>query len=236
MNCVILQPSYIPWRGYFDQIQKADVFIFYDDAQYDKHGWRNRNRIKTPHGVRWLTIPVTAKGNVVQSRRIMDIEICHDTAWNRRHLDVLKQAYERAPYFGLYIELLERMYFEPPALLADFTIQSTIQLARQLGITRTKFIRASELQANGTRTDRLVDLLSKVGATHYISGPSAREYLEEDKLRQAGVTLEYMIYNYDPYEQLYPPYEPKVSILDFLFMQGPSACSGIWRQCDELKP
>lgn len=230
MNCVILQPSYIPWRGYFHQIQKADLFIFYDDVQYDKHGWRNRNRIKTPQGPKWLTIPVIAKGNVAEGRLIKDIEIYRDTGWNQTHGDVLKQAYKKAPHFPRYAELLERMYSDPPTLLADFTIQSTILLARELGITHTEFLRASELEAQGTRTDRLVDLLTKVGATHYISGPSARDYLEEDTLRRAGITLEYMVYDYPEYEQLYPPYEPAVSILDLLCMQGTNAGAHIWSQ------
>src|SRR5580692_4657424 len=99
MTCVILQPSYIPWRGYFHQIQKADLFVFYDDAQYDKHGWRNRNRIKTPQGPQWLTIPVNKKGNVEHQRAIQEIEICWEQPWNKRHHLTLQHAYKHAPFF-----------------------------------------------------------------------------------------------------------------------------------------
>jgi WbqC-like protein family len=223
MNCVILQPSYIPWRGYFDQIRHADVFVFYDDVQYDKHGWRNRNRVKTANGGQWLTIPVAKKGNVAMHLLINEMRICWDTPWNAKHWASIQQSYRKTPYFKRYVPLLEKLYASRPEFLADFTITSTIALANELGITNTRFLRSSELSVAGTKTDRLVGILQAVGADHYISGPSARDYLEEEKLTAAGVTLEYAEYNYPPYEQLYPPYDPNVSILDLLFMTGPDA-------------
>jgi hypothetical protein len=228
MNCVILQPSYIPWRGYFDQIRRADVFVFYDDVQYDKHGWRNRNRIKTANGPQWLTIPVSKKGNVTQHLSINDMHICWDTPWNGKHWTAITQSYRKAPYFERYAPALERMYTSRPEMLADFTIELTIGLARELGIAKTCFLRSSELAVPGDKTDRLVGILQKLGATHYISGPSARDYLEEDKLAAAGITLEYMVYDYPEYQQLYPPFDPQVSILDLLFVAGPAAHKHIW--------
>src|ERR1700730_7775673 len=107
MKCVILQPSYIPWTGFFHQIQKADVFVFYDDVQYDKHGWRNRNRIKTPQGPQWLTIPVKKKGNVEKKRRILDIEIDWQRPWNKKHHLSIRQAYQRAPFYAHWEPFLE---------------------------------------------------------------------------------------------------------------------------------
>jgi hypothetical protein len=228
MNCVILQPSYIPWRGYFDQIRRADVFVFYDDVQYDKHGWRNRNRIKTANGTQWLTIPVSKKGNVAQHLLINDMHICWDTSWNEKHWAAITQSYRKAPHFQRYAPALERLYTSRPELLADFTIELTIALARELGITKTCFLRSSELAVPGNKTDRLVGILQKLGTTHYISGPSARDYLEEDKLASAGITLEYMSYHYPEYQQLYPPFDPQVSILDLLFVAGPEAHKYIW--------
>src|SRR6476619_5471596 len=100
MKCVINQPNYLPWRGYFHQIQKADCFVFYDDVQYDKHGWRNRNRIKTPKGPQWLTIPARARGNGEHRRTIQEIEIDWQRPWNRSHLDSLRQAYQGAPFYA----------------------------------------------------------------------------------------------------------------------------------------
>jgi len=229
MNCVILQPSYIPWRGYFDQIRRADVFVFYDDVQYDKHGWRNRNRVKTANGPQWLTIPVAKKGNVAEHLLIKDIPICWDTPWNAKHWATISQTYRKAPYFKGYAPALEQFYGMRPEFLADFTIEFTIALARELGIINTCFRRSSELDVPGSKTDRLVGILQKLRADHYISGPSARDYLEEEKLTSAGITLEYMAYDYPEYPQLYPPYDPQVSVLDLLFMAGPEAHKYIWR-------
>jgi hypothetical protein len=228
VNVVILQPSYIPWRGYFHQIQKADLFIFYDDVQYDKHGWRNRNRIKTPAGPKWLTIPVASKGNVTEHRDIRDIQINWDQPWAASHWGSLQQSYRHAPHFADYAPMVEDWYRQRPTLLADFTIATTIALARALGIAHTRFLRSSELNVTGTKTERLIQLLTRVGATHYISGPSAKDYLEEDRFAAAGITLEYMVYQYPEYPQLYPPYDPQVSVLDLLFMTGVEAGAYIW--------
>ncbi len=227
MKCAVIQPSYIPWRGYFHQIQKADVFVFYDDVQYDKHGWRNRNRVKTANGSTWLTIPVVSKGNVVNKTRIADIEIAWDTHWNVKHWATIKQSYGKAPHFARYGELLERFLNSHPNRLSEFTIELTISLARELGIA-AEFRRSSELALDGERMDRLMALLTAVGATHYISGPSARAYMDEARLNSAGIELEYMVYDYPEYEQLHPPYDPQVSILDLLFMKGPEAPRFIW--------
>jgi len=224
LKCVILQPSYIPWRGYFDQIQKADVFVFYDDVQYDKHGWRNRNRIKTAQGTNWLTVPVLSAGVVSGNVPINRVRINWARPWNERHLATLRQTYAKAPYFSRYEPLLTEFYQSKVELLADFTIETTIALARELGITATRFVRSSELEdISGTKTDRLLSILRGLGATHYISGPSAGEYLDDEKLAAAGITLEYMTYDYPPYPQLYPPYDGQVSILDLLFMTGDKA-------------
>jgi hypothetical protein len=223
VNVVILQPSYIPWRGYFDQIRRADLFIFYDDVQYDKHGWRNRNQIKTPQGKQWLTIPVHSKG-VTQGIVIKDVRIDWSKPWTKNHLKTLTFAYKKSPYFKDYLPLLESFYGRCDEYLADFTIETTIRLSRELDIASTRFLRSSELSdIDGARTDRLIQILKKVGANHYISGPSAREYIEPEKFEEAGITLEYMEYNYPEYPQLYPPFDPYVTILDFLFMTGKNA-------------
>ena len=221
-NCVILQPSYIPWRGYFHQIAKADVFVFYDDVKYDKHGWRNRNRIKTPSGTQWLTIPVFSKGVEKNKTPINQIEINWNQKWNRKHWSALKLAYAKAPYFKEFAPLISAFYESKPTLLADFTIDTTIQLARAMGITNTDFVRSSELSGiDGQKTERLIQILSQLEVTHYISGPSAKDYINPDKFTQAGISLEYMEYDYPEYEQLYPPFDPQVSVLDLLFMCGP---------------
>jgi hypothetical protein len=228
MNCVILQPSYIPWRGYFHQIQKADLFIFYDDVQYDKHGWRNRNRIKTRQGGQWLTIPVHTKGVVVENIGINEIEIAWEQAWAERHLRAIQQSYSKAPYYKEHEAWLEEVFSRRPECLADFTIPLTIEIARKLGIQHTRFMRSSELTVTGQKTDRLIEILTQVGTTHYISGPSAKSYIEDEKFEKAGITLEYMEYNYSEYPQLYPPFDPYSTILDLMFMTGPEAAKYIY--------
>ncbi len=224
MNVVILQPSYIPWRGYFDQIQRADLFVFYDDVQYDKRGWRNRNQIKTPRGKQWLTIPVHSRGAQTRNIPIDQIRIAWDEPWNETHFKAIFHSYCKAPYFDRYQPLLETFYGRHDEFLADFTIDFTVALTRELGNAKTRFVRSSELAGiDGQKTDRLIQILQAVGATHYISGPSASDYIEAEKFEAAGITFEYMEYNYPEYSQLYPPFDSNVSILDLLFMKGPEA-------------
>ncbi len=236
MNVVILQPSYIPWRGYFDQIRRADLFVFYDDVQYDKRGWRNRNQIKTAQGKQWLTIPVHSRG-VREGIPICDVKIDWEQPWAKNHLKSLTFAYARASYFRAYLPWLESVYSQRYELLADFTIWLTIEIARKMGITHTRFMRSSEMQGiDGHKTDRLIQILQRVGAQHYISGPSARGYIEQEKFEAAGIGLEYMEYNYPDYPQLYPPYDPYVTVLDLLFMVGPDALSYIANPEEKHQP
>ena len=221
MNVVILQPSYIPWRGYFDQIRRADLFIFYDDVQYDKHGWRNRNQIKTAQGKQWITIPVHSKG-VTEGIPIKEERIDWSKLWPKKHAS--------------YQPWLASVYEREDEFLADFTIDTTIELAKMLGISNTKFIRSSEIPGiDGQKTERLIQILQRVGAQHYFSGPSAQDYIELEKFDEAGISVEFMGYNYPEYPQLHPPYDPFVSILDLLFMVGEDSLSYITKQEKETQ-
>jgi hypothetical protein len=231
---VIIQPSYIPWRGYFDLVHRADVFVFYDDVQYDRRGWRNRNRIKTQAGSKWLTIPVLQHGDVPSRDELLltDARIDWDQDWPRKHLAALHHAYHKAPFYDRYADLLGRIYALRHERLIDFTIEVTQLLAAELGITGTEFVRSSDLAVTGSRTERLVRILQQVSANHYISGPSARDYIEDAVFADAGIGLEYIGYDYPEYAQLHPPYDPAVSVLDLLFMTGPEAAEYIWgTQC-----
>ncbi len=223
MNVTILQPSYIPWRGYFHQILKSDMFIFYDDVQYDKRGWRNRNQIKTPQGKKWLTIPVKAHGAQTESIPINEIKIAWGEHWNESHHKTLHFAYNQAPYFSDFQHLIKPLLARHDEFLADLTIDLTMEISECLGNNKTKFLRSSSLPSQGIKSDRLLSLLTQVGATHYISGPSAKDYLELEKFEAAGITVEFMTYDYPEYPQLYPPFDGNVSILDLLFMVGPKA-------------
>jgi len=231
VKCVVLQPSYIPWRGYFHQIYKADLFIFYDDVQYDRHGWRNRNRIKTAAGAKWLTIPLQSTGGRIKETSICEMRMASETAWARKHFETIRHNYAKAPYFTRYRPMLDRWYTNPPVSLAEFTIDTTVELARELGIAGTKFLRSSSLASEGAKTDRLLAILKSVGATHYISGPAAKAYLDVEALQVTGISVEWMSYDYPEYAQLYPPFDPQLSALDVLLNTGPEACRYIWGSC-----
>lgn len=220
---VVLQPSYVPWRGYFDLIRRADVFVFYDDVQYDKNGWRNRNRIKTASGVQWLTIPVLGKGTLTSKARICDIETDPRVDWKHKHLEQLRHAYRKAPHFEEVYSFVGDLFSRTPAdRLSNFTIGTTIAIARLLGLT-TQFCTSSDLGVSGAKNERLLQTLATVGATSYISGPAAKAYIDDAAFERAGIDLSYIDYTYASYEQLHPPYDPAVSILDLLFMKGGDA-------------
>ena len=219
----IVQSSYIPWKGYFDIINSVDEFILYDDVQYTKRDWRNRNRIKTASGLRWLTIPVQVKGRYLQ--RIDETEVS-DPGWARSHWSALVQSYSAAPFFASYRAQFEELYLARDAVRLSLINRRFIEAACQvLGIT-TRLRWSTDYPAHGTKTERLVSLCTAAGATTYVSGPSARAYIEEEQFRRAGVELSYVDYSgYPEYSQLYPPFEHAVTILDLIFSAGESAPS-----------
>ncbi len=204
-------------------MRKADVFVFYDCVQYDDRGWRNRNKVKAPQGTLWLTVPVNSKGCQTLKTPIADIPILWDAPWSEKHLKTLQLCYSKAPFFREYAELLDAIYTRHDERLVDFTCTSTELIARALGIGHTEFVRSSNLPAKGAKSDRLLSILYHLGATHYISGPSARSYLDLDKFADAGINVEFMEYAYQSYPQLYGAFEPQVTVLDLLFNTGAAA-------------
>lgn len=228
MKCVILQPSYIPWRGYFHQIKEADTFVFYDDVAFDRRGWRNRNRIRGPNGTFWLTVPIHSKNLRSKGLKINQVEIDWSQNWCQKHLRSLTTSYRRAPCFEQYRELLELMYGRRDKLLVDFTIDFTIAIAQELGVVDTKFMRSSSISVTGGRSGRLLEIVNRLGANHYITGPSAQSYLDEDLFLEAGVEVEYFQYDYPEYPQPFGGFDPHVSALDLLFMTGSEAPRYIW--------
>ena len=218
----IVQSSYIPWKGYFDLIGFADEFILYDDRQFTRRDWRNRNRIKTPQGPRWLTVPVAAKGRYTQR---IDETVVSDPQWAVRHWRTLVHAYRPAAAFEEYGPRLAEVYSE----LGDTDRLSAINrrlieaVCDLLGI-ETILRWSTEYGGSGSKTERLVSLCTAAGATVYLSGPSARAYIDERLFDEAGIRLEYVDYTgYAEYPQLHPPFEHSVSILDLIFNAGAEA-------------
>jgi hypothetical protein len=218
----ILQSCYVPWKGYFDLINSVDEFVLYDEVQYTRQDWRNRNRIKTAKGTRWLTIPVTVDGLYHQR---LDETMVADPLWASRHWDTLRQSYRAAPHFrelGPEIEAAyERCASEPRLSHINRTLLETV--CRLLGI-ETKLTWSTEYEAQGSRTERVVSLCEQTGAGLYLSGPSARAYIDESLFERARIELSYFDYDgYREYPQLHPPFEHNVTILDLLFNAGPDA-------------
>lgn len=220
-----IQPSFLPWRGYFDIIHKVDVMVFYDDAQYDRRSWRNRNRIKTHSGSQWLTVPVCTKGNYTQP--INAILIDNTSRWREKHLRAIHHNYHRATYFKTYFSLLEHAYEDAWSAISDLDIHLTKLIAQELNI-EAEWVLASELTLQSRRTDRLVQFCEVLQADHYLSGPTARSYIEPEKFARAGITLEYQVYDYPPYKQLHGAFDPHVSAIDLLFNCGPDSSWYIW--------
>ncbi len=225
---VILQPNYIPWRGYFDLINRADIFVFLDDVQYTKRDWRNRNVVRDEKGIRWITIPVITKG--LRSQLIKDARIDNSSPWKDKHWATLTHCYSRAKHFDDYRIEFAALYARDWDNLCDLNIEFTATICRLLSIGHTRFIRSSALGVGGTKTERIVGICKELGITTYVSGPSGADYLESELFTRNGITLVYHQYGYPSYRQLYEPFEPNVTILDLLFNCGGDSPDFIWRK------
>jgi hypothetical protein len=217
----IVQSSYIPWKGYFDIINQVDEFVLYDDRQFTRRDWRNRNLIKTPQGLHWLTIPVRVKGRFEQR---IDETVISDQEWSNRHWKTISQAYRSAPFFKRFESDFAALYASSrDERLSDVNRRFIELICGLLGI-RTRMTWSTDYPAVGDRTERLVSLCRLAGAGEYLSGPSARTYIEEERFREAGIALRYMDYSgYPEYPQLHGAFEHGVSIIDLLFNVGPDA-------------
>lgn len=215
----ILQSNYIPWKGYFDMIAAVDEFIIYDDMQYTKNDWRNRNKIKTPKGVEWLTIPA---GQDI-SRLIKDVEL-PGFRWQTKHWKTLVSNYGKSPYFDDVAEWLEPLYLSQHYTnLSSLNCQFIRRICKFLNI-ETKISHSWDYDLMEGKSERLVDLCVQAGATEYISGPAAKNYLEEQLFSSKSVELKWFDYSgYPQYSQLWGEFTHEVSILDLLFNCGESA-------------
>jgi len=230
MKVGVIQSCFIPWRGYFDFIRSVNLFVFYDDVQYSKNGWRNRNRIKTPDGSRWITVPVRRRS---LSQRICDTEIDESSDWRSDHFRLWSENYSMAPHFNDVLALLGDLGRETATTISELNISLTKAIAGYLGI-ETQFMLSSELHLTGTKTDRLIDLLIQVGTTTYLSGPSADSYLDKDAFHRSGIGLMYKSYDYAPYPQQWGKFEGAVSILDLIANCGHGAKNHIRSQTPDV--
>jgi hypothetical protein len=202
-------------------MRKVDEFILYDEVQYTRRDWRNRNRFKTPVGVRWLTIPVKVKGRYLQR---IDETLVSDFGWSERHWSALTNWYGDAPCFEHYREPLETAYrASAEGHLAHINRRFLELLAELLGIG-TPLVSSTAYKSRGVKTERRLSICEQAGATTYLSGPAAKAYLDESAFAAAGIAVRWMEYGpYPEYPQLYPPFEHHVSVLDLLFNLGSKA-------------
>ncbi|HVT82393.1 MAG TPA: WbqC family protein [Phycisphaerae bacterium] len=219
MKVGIIQSNFIPWRGYFDVIDEVDVFVLHDDLQYTKNDWRNRNRIKTDRGPAWLTVPVHYAN---RAQLIQDTTIDYAQPWVAKHINLLRQWYRPAPHFAAYAENFFPLLQQTYGSISELNRTLLRWAMDHLGI-RTPLRLSSELQVSGAKTERLIAMLTRLGATTYLSGPAAQDYLDLTLFRAHGIRLEFKTYDYAPYPQLGPDFAPAVSILDLLFNTGPDA-------------
>ncbi|MBI4964433.1 MAG: WbqC family protein [Desulfomonile tiedjei] len=217
----IVQSNYIPWKGYFDLIASVDEFILFDDAQFTKNDWRNRNLIKTPNGMKWLTIPVKMKGRFPQ--KIKDATIAYH-GWPAKHWKTIVQNYRKAKHFKMYSDFFEELFLNTHEdLLSDVNFRFLSAICRLLEINTTITWSMNYVLVDG-KTERLVEMCRQAKATDYLSGPSAGNYIEERLFERANIKLAYADYSgYPEYDQLFAPFEHGVSIVDLIFNVGPDA-------------
>ncbi len=221
----VLQSNYIPWKGYFDIIHDVDEFIFYDEVQFTKNDWRNRNRIYTNAGVQWLTIPTT--GSITQS--IDEVTMASDQ-WQKKHYYALVTNYSKAPYFKQYQDFLEEVYLGRKwEYLSELNRYLIEHISRDFLGIMTKFTNSRDYHSEGTGHYKLLSLLISAGAEYYVSGPAAKSYIQAEDYGKAGIELHWKDYSgYPEYPQLHEPFCHNVSILDLLFNTGPDAPKYIW--------
>jgi hypothetical protein len=226
MKVAIIQSNYLPWKGYFDIIRDVDTFVFYDDVQYTVRDWRNRNKIIGHNGEQWLTVPVAADS---RDKVIQDVTLA-EPGWAAKHWKTLTYCYEKAPHFKRYQAFFEHVYMERSwthlSALNQFLTQA---IAHDFLGLQTRFITSGPLAPEGKKQDRLLDVLRKVGASAYLSGPAARDYIDPEGFKEAGIALYFKDYSgYLPYPQTRAPFTHAVSIVDMLFRLGPETPHHIW--------
>lgn len=218
---IITQSDYIPWKCYFDSFQLVDEVVLYDDMQYTRRDWRNRNKIKTPRGLNWLTIPVAVSGKYYQA--IKDTKIC-DKGWAEKHWRTIKANYTKASCFKEYKDIFEELYLNcNEEYLSHINYRFLAGVNDVLGIT-TPMRFSSDFELIEGKTDRLIDLCKKLKATDYYTGPASNKYIDEELFAKANIKLHYFDYSgYPEYNQLYTPFTHNVSIIDLIFNVGKEA-------------
>jgi len=219
MIVAIHQPQFMPWLGYFDKIDKADVFCFLDNVQYKKNEWQNRNRLKAAQGKQWLTVPVRFRF----PQTIYEVEINNNEKWRRKHLQALHTNYRKASYFNSYFGVFEDIYSREWRNLSDLNIYTTLQLMAALGLEQTQTVRASELTLSDEPTQRLIDICHVHGGDVYLAGEGGASYMAMERFEGSGIDVVFQEFRHPSYDQLYGTFVSHLSVVDLLFCCGPES-------------
>jgi hypothetical protein len=203
--------------GFFDQLIRSDVFVYYDDVQFDKHGWRNRNRIKTASGPHWLTVPVLHAGKFGQTN--LEVEIDNRQQWARKHIGTIKQFYSKAPFANAYLPELEELLCAGWHSLVELDLAVVDLMCEWMNIKR-KIARSSQLGIPGAKSERLLGICKHFSADNYLSGDSAMDYLDIGLFASNGITVEWQKFIHPVYQQLYGEFIPYLSMLDVILNAG----------------
>ncbi|MCL2014708.1 MAG: WbqC family protein [Defluviitaleaceae bacterium] len=223
----IIQSNYLPWRGYFDIIHDVDLFLFYDEVQYTNREFRHRNVIYTNQGLQWLTLP---GGRHTRDFKISEVQLNNATNWQQEHFNKITNAYRKAPFFAKYKPFFEHIYMERRwQYLSELNQFLTKHIATEFLGIKTAFANSTDYPSHGQKGEKLLSLIKSAGYAHYLSGPAAKDYLDEAEFAANGVSVYWKDYSgYPEYPQVKPPFEPQVSIIDLLVHTGDDAPQYIW--------
>ncbi|MEW6096799.1 MAG: WbqC family protein [bacterium] len=216
----IHQPEHLPWLGFWNKLYKSDLFVLLDNTQFRKNYFQNRNRIRTANGWTWITVPVLTKDKTTQQINEVKINNVTDIKWQKKHWKTIEQNYLKSPYFNEYREIFYKFYLNKWTKLADLNINFIYTIKEILGI-KTEIVVGSSLEdVRGERSDLLLDICKKVGATTYLSGRFGKDYLEVSKFRKENINVVFQEFNHPVYSQVFKPFIPEMSIIDLIFNEG----------------
>jgi len=218
MIVAVHQPQYLPWLGYFDKMDRADVFVLLDNVQFKKNEWQNRNRIKTSQGWQWLTVPVKYRF----PQKVKEVEINNQVKWGHKHLQALRTNYLKTGYFGDHRPFFEEIFARDWIRLVDLNVCIIDYLRDTLGIS-TQIRMASKMALSEEPNQRLIDICREVGADMYLAGAGGRDYMDLSAFERAGLRVEFQEYIHPVYPQLFGDFQPNMSVVDLLFNCGPES-------------
>lgn len=215
MRLTAHQPAYIPWLGLLAKMDDADLFCLFDVVPDESSGFSNRQRIKTQNGLQWLTVPVHRDLELP----LKDVRIANDQQWQRKHWRAIELAYSKAPFFDEYAPGFRAMLMQPWEKLTDLDAVLLVYFREVFGI-KTQMVRASEHNFDGRKSDLVLDMCEKLGASEYVFGPMGRAYVDLPAFEEAGIKVEFQSYEHPHYPQLHGSFAPAMGAIDLLFNVG----------------